>query len=162
MKIINKILEWILAALVLVMVLGCLWQVITRFILNNPSQWTEEFLRYALIWLTMLGVPYAYGKEQHLSIGLLTNTFSKKGSLADKIFIEIIVLILSVFILVAGGCMVVANAAGQISPALHLPMEVYYLGVPICGVLMILYSGERVIRFVKELAELKNMKEEEK
>ena len=59
MKALNKILENILAVLVAVMVLGCIWQVVTRFILNNPSKYTEEFLRYALIWLTMLGVPYA-------------------------------------------------------------------------------------------------------
>lgn len=159
MKVINKVIEYILAALVAVMVLGCFWQIVTRFILNNPSQWTEEFLRYALIWLTMLGVPYAYGKEQHLSIGFITNTFSKKYSLVDKIFIEVVVLALSIFVMTAGGYMVVVNAAGQISPALHLPMQFYYLGIPICGVLMILYSGQRLIRFVKELVE---MKKEEK
>ena len=55
MKIINKILGWLIAFLVGVMVLGCCWQVITRFLLNNPSKYTEEFLRYALIWMTMLG-----------------------------------------------------------------------------------------------------------
>lgn len=159
MKVINKVIEYILAALVAVMVLGCFWQIFTRFILNNPSQWTEEFLRYALIWLTMLGVPYAYGKEQHLSIGFITNTFSKKYSLVDKIFIEVVVLALSIFVMTAGGYMVVVNAAGQVSPALHLPMQFYYLGIPICGVLMILYSGQRLIRFVKELVE---MKKEEK
>ncbi len=159
MKVINKVIEYILAALVAVMVLGCFWQIFTRFILNNPSQWTEEFLRYALIWLTMLGVPYAYGKEQHLSIGFITNTFSKKYSLVDKIFIEVVVLALSIFVMTAGGYMVVVNAAGQVSPALHLPMQFYYLGIPICGVLMILYSGQRLIRFVKEFVE---MKKEEK
>lgn len=159
MKLINKIIEYILAALVAIMVAGCAWQIITRFILGNPSKWTEEFLRYALIWLTMLGVPYAYGKEQHLSIGFITNTFSKKNSVLDKIFVEAVVLVLSIFVMTVGGCMVVANAAGQVSPALHLPMEFYYLGIPICGVLMILYSGQRLIRFVKEYIA---MKKEEK
>ena len=63
MKKLNKVLEYILAFLVVVMVVGCFWQIFTRFVLNNASSWTEELLRYALIWLTMLGVPYAYGKE---------------------------------------------------------------------------------------------------
>ena len=63
MKIINKILGTVISVLVAVMVLACCWQVITRFLLNDPSQWTEEFLRYALIWMTMLGAPYAYGKD---------------------------------------------------------------------------------------------------
>ena len=68
MKKLNKVLEYILAFLVVVMVVGCFWQIFTRFVLNNASSWTEELLRYALIWLTMLGVPYAYLKEQHISI----------------------------------------------------------------------------------------------
>lgn len=45
------------------MVVGCFWQIFTRFVLNNASSWTEELLRYALTWLTMLGVPYAYRKR---------------------------------------------------------------------------------------------------
>lgn len=151
MKILNKVIEYILAILVIVMVVGCFWQIFTRFILKNPSQWTEELLRYALIWLTMLGVPYAYGKEQHIAIGFITDTFTKKGTLKDKIFIEILILFLSVFVMVAGGTMVAMNAVGQTSPAMHLPMQFYYIGVPICGVLMIIYSVQRLIKFINEL-----------
>lgn len=158
MKKLNKVLEYILAILVVVMVLGCFWQIFTRFVLNNASSWTEELLRYALIWLTMLGVPYAYGKEQHIAIGFITSTFTKKGNLRDKIFIEILVLFLSIFVLIAGGIMVTVNAVGQLSPAMGIPMQFYYIGAPICGVLMVLYSRQRLIRFVKELREIKGEK----
>ena len=157
-KIVNKILEYILAALVVVMVFGCLWQIITRFILNNPSSWTEELVRYTLIWLTMLGVPYAYGKEQHIALTFITDKFTKKNSLIDKIFIEIVVLLLSVFVMIGGGIMVCMNAVGQLSPSLQLPMQFYYMGVSICGVLMVFYSAPRLVRFVKELKEAKEEK----
>ena len=126
MKIINKILGTVISVLVAVMVLACCWQVITRFLLNDPSQWTEEFLRYALIWMTMLGAPYAYG---------------------------IIVLILSIAVFIVGGIMVTANSAGQISAALKLPMQVYYVCIPISGCLMVLYCLERLKRWFTELKE---------
>lgn len=155
MKTLNKVLEYILAILVVVMVGGCIWQIVTRFILQNPSDWTEELVRYALIWMTMIGVPYAYGKGQHISVTFITATFTKKGAIKDKIFIEILVLILSAFVMVAGGVMVGINAAGQVSPALGIPMQYYYIGVPICGVLMVIYAVDRLIRFVKEFKELK-------
>lgn len=54
MKALNKILSFVLAFLVAAMVVICCWQVITRFVLGNPSKYTEEILRFALIWLTML------------------------------------------------------------------------------------------------------------
>ena len=137
------------------MVAGCFWQIFTRFILNNPSKWTEELLRYALIWLTMLGVPYAYGRGQHISIGFITGTFTKKGTLKNQIFIEILVLFLSVFVMIAGGIMVSVNAAGQVSPAMQIPMQFYYIGVPICGILTAAYSVQRLLQFVKEYSDMK-------
>ncbi len=153
MKVINKVLGAVIAALVAIMVLSCCWQVVTRFILNDPSQWTEEFLRYALIWMTMLGAPYAYGKDQHLSIRVLTDKFQPKNQLVTKIVVEIIVLILSVSVFIIGGIMVTANSAGQISAALQLPMQIYYVCIPISGCLMVLYCVERLIRWIKELKE---------
>lgn len=153
MKTLNKVLGYAIAALVGVMVLGCCWQVITRFLLNNPSKYTEEFLRYALIWMTMLGVPYAYGQERHISINIVTKTFSQKGSLMTKMVIEVIVMLLCVTVFIIGGIMVTMNSAGQISPALQIPMPLYYVGLPICGVLTLLYSANRLLRFGRQLKE---------
>ena len=155
MKILNRFLETVLAILVALMVVGCFWQVITRFLLHNPSKYTEELLRYMLIWLTMLGVPYAYGKESHLSINLITRTFKPKNLTRTKIGIEFLVLFISVFVMIVGGVMVTLNSAGQISPAMELPMQVYYICVPISGVLMVLYCLQRLITFTKELKEEK-------
>ena len=153
MKIINKILGSAIAALAAIMVFACCWQVITRFLLKDPSQWTEEFLRYALIWMTMLGAPYAYGKDQHLAIRVLTDKFQPKNQVITKIAIEVIVLILSVSVFIVGGIMVTANSAGQISPALQLPMQIYYVCIPICGCLMVLYCIERLGKWIKEFKE---------
>ena len=155
MKLLNKILETVLAVVVAVMVIGCFWQVFTRFILNSPSKYTEELLRYLLIWMTMLGVPYAYGKERDMSIILFTRSFDKRDSLMTKIGIEILILFLSLFVMVAGGFMVTSNSAGQISPALHMPMELYYACVPISGILMVIYSVTRLTGFSNQWKEEK-------
>lgn len=150
MKVLNRILEILLGVVVAVMVAGCFWQVFTRFVLNSPSKYTEELLRYLLIWMTMLGVPYAYGKDSHLSINLITRSFSEKGMLMTKIGIEILILFLSIFVMIVGGWIVTMNSSGQISPALHMPMELYYLCVPVGGVMMVVYCLNRLGGFVKQ------------
>lgn len=152
-QILDKILEALMCVMIILMVFGCIWQIVTRFILKNPSDWTEEFVRYTLIWTTMLGVPYAYGKDKHISIGFVTATFTPKGLAMDKIFNDILILAVSAVIMVAGGVMVTSNAAGQVSAALQIPMQVYYVGVPVCGVLMVLYSIPRIGGHIKELKE---------
>lgn len=153
MKILNKILGGAIAMLVGIMVLACCWQVISRFILNDPSKYTEEFLRYALIWLTMLGAPYAYGQDKHLSINVLTNRFQVKNQKINKVFVELIVLALSIAVFIVGGIMVTLNSMGQISAAMRLPMEMYYIGLPISGGLMVVYCVERLICRIKEIKE---------
>jgi TRAP-type C4-dicarboxylate transport system permease small subunit len=158
-KVLNRIIEVIIAVLITLMVLGNFWQILTRilasFKIGNPAGWTEEFLRYALIWLTMLGVPYAYGKNQHIAIEFITDKFSKKGKAIDEIAIQIIILLISVFVLIVGGSMVTANAAGQVSAALNMPMQFYYLGVPVCGVLMLVYTVPKLVEQIKVLRESK-------
>lgn len=153
MKVLDRILETLLGVMVAVMVMACLWQVFTRFVLSSPSKYTEELLRYMLIWTTMMGVPYAYGKGRHLSINLVTKTFSPKGKLLTGVAIEILILVLSVFVMIAGGWMVMTNSAGQISPALQMPMQMYYACIPISGVLMVVYSVNRLLGFLKQLKE---------
>ena len=151
MKALNKILGYVIALLMAIMVIGCCWQVVTRFVLNNPSKYTEEFLRYALIWLTMIGMPYAYGQDKHISIGLITKTFKVKNLLVTKLFIEVLIFVLSVAVLIVGGMMVTINSIGQISPAMQLPMPIYYACLPISGVLMSLYCIVRFTGFIREI-----------
>ena len=56
-------------------------------------------------------------------------------------------------VFIVGGIMVTANSAGQISAALKLPMQVYYVCIPISGCLMVLYCLERLKRWFTELKE---------
>lgn len=155
MKVMDKILEMLIALLVAVMVIGCTWQVVTRFVLDNPSEYTEELLRYCLIWVTMLGVPFAYGKEKHLAIQFVANTFTAKNQLRTKMGIEVLVSVLSIFVMIAGGLMVTVNSAGQVSPAMQLPMPLIYISVPISGVMLLIYSVMRFVRFAKQFKEEK-------
>ena len=149
-KKVNRIIETIMAVLIVCMVGANFWQIFTRFVLNHAADWTEEFMRYALIWLTMLGVPYAYGKNQHIAIEFLVDTFSEKGRKINAIFIEALVLLLSVSVFIVGGIMVTLNAAGQVSAALTMPMQFYYMGVPVAGCLMVFYTVPRLISLVRQ------------
>ena len=149
-KKVNRIIETIMAVLIVCMVGANFWQIFTRFVLNHAADWTEEFMRYALIWLTMLGVPYAYGKNQHIAIEFLVDTFSERGRKINAVFIEALILLLSVSVFIVGGIMVTLNAAGQVSAALQMPMQFYYMGVPVAGCLMVFYTVPRLISLVRQ------------
>lgn len=63
---------WTLAAALLAAV-ACLglYQVLIRFVLDQPSPWTEEAIGRLLIWMVMLGVAAAFRQGALVSVDLL-------------------------------------------------------------------------------------------
>jgi TRAP-type C4-dicarboxylate transport system permease small subunit len=57
------------AALALAVGAGA-WQVATRFVLSQPSTWSEALVRTALIWMVLLGVALALREGALVSIDL--------------------------------------------------------------------------------------------
>ena len=51
-----------------VMVCLMLWQVFTRYVLQTPALFTEEMLRFTMIWMALLGSAYCFGRRKHLSL----------------------------------------------------------------------------------------------
>lgn len=159
-KVIDKTMEFLTAALMAVMVVVALWQVFTRFVLNDPSTISEEFLRYSLIWLTLVGAALAHGKKKHLAVLFAVRKFPKKRQPIVGIIIEIFVILFAVIILIIGGSNATQSAVGQISSAMQLPMQYLYLCLPIGGVLFSYYAIMHIIGYLKELKNSKTEKTE--
>ena len=52
------LLSWIAAILLVAMSFLVIYQVFTRYVLNSPSDFTEEIVRYLLIWTGFMGAAY--------------------------------------------------------------------------------------------------------
>lgn len=48
-----------------------LFQVITRFVLEQPAEWTEVLIRFFLIWMVFMGLPEAFRLGSMVSIDLM-------------------------------------------------------------------------------------------
>lgn len=46
------------------------WQVVSRFLLSNPSIWSEALVRLALIWMVMIGLGVALRQGALVSIDI--------------------------------------------------------------------------------------------
>jgi len=136
-------LEWLVIATMSVMVLNVLWQVFTRFILRQPSSFTEELARYLLIWLGLLGASYVTGKKLHLAIDLLPSRLKGKDRLVLNFFIHSLIFLFALFVMVIGGWRLVnlSFALQQVSAALQIRIGYVYLAVPLSGLFMMFYSG---------------------
>lgn len=135
-----------------VMVLDVTWQVFTRFLLKNPSGFTEELAGFLLIWIGLLGASYAYRIKAHLGIDILTSKLTGTKKISSEIIVSVIVFLFALFILVIGGLRLVniVFTLRQISPSIGIPMGYVYSVLPITGILFIYYSIVFIIESLKQ------------
>lgn len=139
----NKVIEWLLVTIFALLVIDVVWQVISRYAVGKPSSFTEEFARFALIWLTVLGAAYINGqKEGHLSMDFLLSKLPENKRHSRQKVIQIIMALFALIIMVIGGGNLVYTtlSLGQISSALNVPLGFVYSIVPICGLIIIFFS----------------------
>lgn len=141
-KWVDFFLSWVLVILMVSMVLDVTWQVFTRFILNDPSSFTEELATFLMIWIGLLGGAYALRKRAHLGIDILTIRLSPEKRSLWEFFIYTIVILFSLFVLIWGGIHLVNITLylNQISAALRVKIGYVYTVLPITGGLLIFYS----------------------
>ena len=56
--------------LVIASTLG-MFQIVTRFVLEQPAEWTEVLIRFSLIWMVFLGIPMAFRQGAMVSVDAL-------------------------------------------------------------------------------------------
>lgn len=132
------------------------WQVLTRYLLNNPSTWSEEMASYLFAWVTLLGAAYVFGKREHMNIPILLDKASPKVQKILAVFNEIIILIFAVVVLIYGGISITSLTMSQMSSSLPVAMGYFYAAIPISGVFTALYSVLNIHDIVKNKISLES------
>lgn len=142
LSILDRALRLALIVLMGAMVLAVTWQVVSRYLLASPSSWTEEFARYDLIWIGMLGTAYAFRTQVHIGLDLLPRKLKGRRARLLQWFTLLVIIIFAVAVLVIGGgnLMLLTWQLRQTSAALGLPIAAVYSVIPLTGVLVTIYS----------------------
>lgn len=134
----------------LVMVVLTCWQVLTRYVLNNPSSWSEELVSYMFAWMSLLGASLVTSERGHMNIPIL---IEKTSPAMQKIFLclaEVIAFLFSAVILAYGGFQIANLAMGQMTSSLGVPIGIFYIVLPLCGILNMIYTLLNVVDIMKK------------
>jgi len=160
-RFLDRLLDTGLWVAMLSMTLTVIWQVFTRFVLRDPSSWTEELAIFLLIWIGLLGSAVALRRKAHLGIDVVVNRLPQKWGHIAAVFAFCCIILFSMSVLFYGGIKMVAVVLmnNQLSPALGIRMGYIYLALPISGFFLTIYAVEFIILELKALAG--RLKEEE-
>ena len=151
-KILDNVMRFLMAVAMFALLAGGTWQIFTRWILRNPSTVTDEFLRYVLIWASMIGSAYCFYKDKHLALDLVKGRAKGAFNVILSVFIEAAIVFFVGYVFVYGGWKLTANAT-NVSSVMRIPFKLLYSILPISGIFIIL---ARVLKYVDLFLESKN------
>lgn len=137
-RVMNYVLSRLCTVLLVVMTLLVLWQVFTRYVLNDPASFTEELVRYFLIWTGFIGAAYAFSTREHMALTFIRDKFDDKPRRTITILVDSIILITVFSVLVVGGLKLAIAASMEYSALLGVPRSLVYSMAPISGVFIII------------------------
>ena len=135
--IIDKIVMWICAVLLVLMTIDLLVGVTCRYVFLNPFIWTEEVSRYMMIWVAGLAMSSCIKRGEHLTIQFLVDFFPRNVAFVLDMFISVI-LFGFLGILTWYGIDLVRTNFEFSSQALDIRMAFPVSAVPVSGALMMI------------------------
>jgi len=128
----------IAVALLLAMMFAVImWEVVARYVLAKPAFWTEEFARYVMFYLVLIGSAAAIRQEKHPSLTFVIQKFSAGFQRKWKLLLDCLVFLVLAVIFWQGCVMAVEEWIGK-TPALRISFFWVYLALPVGAFLMMI------------------------
>lgn len=138
--IMDQVLKIICAVMFSFMTILAVYQVVTRYVFNNPSSFSEELLTYSFAWLSMFAAALVFGERDHMRLAYFADKLTGKQGMRLSIAVECIILIFTVLVLVYGGISITKLTMTQMTASLGIPMGYVYMIMPVSGVVTAVYS----------------------
>ncbi|WP_046176292.1 TRAP transporter small permease [Domibacillus indicus] len=161
MNLIKTLLDKILGTICMILfgflVVLVTWQVVTRFVFNEPSMISEELAKYCFVWLVLFGAAFVFGENGHMSIEFIKERFPKKMTMGVEILIELIIIAFAALVLIKGGLSATSLAWTQMSAALQIPVGYLYSAMPLSGLFIVYYCLNNIYLVLKRKKPLEEM-----
>jgi TRAP-type C4-dicarboxylate transport system permease small subunit len=123
-----------LACAMLVVASGLgLWQIITRFVIERPAEWTEVLIRFSLIWMVFLGIPLAFRIGAMVSVDVLYRWSGQRLRRVLDSFVALAALGLVAVIIVVGWDYAQRGKVQSVIGLEDVSMFWAYLAMPVGG-----------------------------
>ena len=152
-NVLNRIMNVLAGVSLIAMTALTCWQVFTRYILNNPSTWSEVLVGYLFAWASLFGASLITGERGHMNIPVVVELMPAKAQKFFAVFGEVIAMLFSAIILIYGGYKITLLAMGQMTSSLGIAVGVFYIAMPVCGVINILYTVLNIYDICKKKEE---------
>ncbi len=139
-----RLLDWLLAASVGILIVPVTVQIISRYTELFPHYiWTEEMARFLFIWMVMLGAMVGVRDASHFEVDVWPELSLRPNALlriASNVFVLAFALMFIWY-----GIKFVQFGWNQDSELAEMPMTYIFVAWPLAGFTWVLFLGERFL-----------------
>jgi TRAP-type C4-dicarboxylate transport system permease small subunit len=138
-----RLLAWLLAASVAVLVVPVSLQIFSRYTALVPAYiWTEELARFMFIWMVMLGAMLGVREGSHFVVDVWP-PMNARAQAAVRAMANVFVLVVALAF-AWWGIEFTRFAVGRISELAELPLWMIHVAWPLAGLTWIVFLGEHL------------------
>ena len=149
---IERILKQMAVAIVIVMLLSLVSQVFLRYVFGISLSWSEEVALLGFAWVVVISSAIGIRRMTHARMDLLVAILPRSLHYLVDRMIALMMVGLGLFMTFAGWDYV-EQTRGSTSAAIGFPIEFLYASAPFFGILITIFSFERLMPWAESLDE---------
>lgn len=108
-----------------------MYQILTRFVFQNPAEWTEVLVRFTLIWMVFMGAPVAFRQGAMVCVDLAHRMAGPLGKRLLDVLAALCALVIIAVMLWWGSDYAYRGRFQTISGLESFSMTWAYLAIPV-------------------------------
>lgn len=140
---VTRLALWLAAIGMIVMTGMVAWQVFSRYVLNASPSWTEAASIMVMSWFIFLGAAVGVRENFHMGFDVLVHFLPESAKPWMRGASDVAVLVFGLGMVVYGAQLIIQTWTAVI-PVLHLPGGFAYMPLFVGGVLITLFTLERL------------------
>lgn len=125
-------------------------QIVSRYIANLSAPWTEELMRFSMIWLAMIGSALTIRVDGHVAVDiLLSYTKSAKTRMILFVVARLICVVFLIVFMPFSIQLIIRSSVSR-AASLPIPFAYVYAAVPVGIVMMLLSYASAIPAFAKK------------
>ena len=147
-----KAIMYSVSAVLAIMVLVAFVEVIRRYLFGKTFLWSDDLIRYLIIYVGFVGGAAAFRDDNLASLDLVTRHFPQKLQTVLELLVNTIVLAIVVFLMhYSFGAIESPGIKYSVGTVLRIAMWIPYLALPIGFSAMIFFAIEKYIKLFTKL-----------
>jgi TRAP-type C4-dicarboxylate transport system permease small subunit len=147
------VLRWVSIVCMFVLVVLVCALVLIRFVPIFSMGWADEVVELAFAWMVFMGTAAVWRSREHITIDFIPQALSgtTAGRVLDVVVNVLVLGFLGVF--TWQGWSLTLQSTSNTTPMLTLPKPLWYMTIPVAGLVMIGYTTARLLKGIRRRSE---------